>query len=90
MNTRKTDEVGYAGLGAVDPSLEREARKNVEAWEEFRRLAKFKVGDQAMVKGNIVTLTRITPVGGGLVRIQGHYPGGSLDDKLPPSEISHP
>jgi hypothetical protein len=89
MNTRKTDGNGYAGLGAADPNLEREQQKNCEEWEQFRRLAKFKVGDRAEVRGTVVTLTRITPVGGGLVRVQGHYPGGSLDDRLPPSAISH-
>ena len=88
MHSRKAD--GYAGLGAPDPCAEMEKWHNVEAWEEFRKLAKFRVGDTARVGANVVTLTRITPVGGGLVRIQGHYPGGSLDDRLPPSAVSEP
>jgi hypothetical protein len=85
MNRESND---YAGLGADDPLLAFKQRQNVEAWDAFRQLAKFKIGDRAWVNGNFVTLTRITPVGGGLVRIEGHYPGGAVDGRFPPSAVS--
>lgn len=88
MNTRKVDESGFAGMGAVDPNAEREHRKNVEDWEAFRRLTKLKIGDRAQVGAHTITLSRLTPIGSGLVRVQGTYPGGCVDQRVRPSEIS--
>jgi len=87
LAVRKANNI--AGLGpdndqAVHAHKEAAA---AEAWNEFIKVAKFRVGGQARIGGNVVTLTDLKPLTGGRVYVKGTYPGGGVDGQYKPSDL---
>lgn len=84
LATRKATDI--AGMGPVDDRAQKQAAA-ARAWDEFRAVAKFRVGGQAQIGGRVVTISDLKPLTGGLVHVEGTYPGGDVNGNYRPSDL---
>jgi hypothetical protein len=77
----------FAGMGAPSASRAHAQKAASEAWTKFCTLSRFRVGGNARIGGQRVTIEDIAPLTGGSVYIKASYPGGLIEGKYRPDDL---